>query len=156
MSIEGGERDTVRNPSIVERAPVSVTAEGLTRLCVPTTAASAPRVRQFVRAAAIRRGAAPEWIDELVIAVNEAFSNAVRHGSGTALDDTVATVDLTDQGLIVQLVYRGDPFDVEDRELPDDVFQHSGRGRFLMRELLNGETYRFHGGMTTLRMSKHV
>jgi anti-sigma regulatory factor (Ser/Thr protein kinase) len=154
-SIEDGERGALKTPQIVERPPALGQGEGATRLGVPTTAASAPLVRQFVRSAAVRRGAPPEWIDELVIAVNEAFSNAVCHGSGSAGDETLTAVEMTDQGLIVELDYRGEPFDVEERELPDDVFQHSGRGRFLMHELLDSETYSFQGGMTTLRMFKH-
>jgi anti-sigma regulatory factor (Ser/Thr protein kinase) len=155
-SIEDGECDALSNAAIAERPPSRADPESAEAMSVPTTAASAPLVRQFVRSAAIRRGAPTEWIDELIIAINEAFSNAVRHGTGHATDDTTVAVSVSDQGLLVELTYRGEPFDVDQRELPDDVFQHSGRGRFLMRQLLDSETYGFQNGRTTLRMFKHL
>src|SRR4051812_11068196 len=155
-SIDDGESDAMSSPAIADRPPVRTDRESSEGLSVPTTAASAPLVRQFVRSAAVRRGAPADWIDELIIAINEAFSNAVRHGTGTQTDDTTVAVEVTDQGLVVSLTYRGEPFDVGQRELPDDIFQHSGRGRFLMRQLLDQESYRFHDGRTTLRMFKHL
>jgi len=155
-SIDDGESDAMSSPAIADRPPVRTERESGEGLSVSTTAASAPLVRQFVRSAAVRRGAPTDWIDELIIAINEAFSNAVRHGTGSAADDTTVSVEISDQGLVVNLTYPGEPFDVEQRELPDDIFQHTGRGRFLMRQLLDSETYHFQDGRTTLRMFKHL
>src|SRR5215213_2447576 len=145
-SIDDGESDAMSSPAIADRLPVRTERESGEGLSVPTTAASAPLVRQFVHSAAVRRGASADWIDELIIAVNEAFSNAVRHGTGTAADNTTVSVEISDQGLVVNLTYPGEPFDIGQRELPDDIFQHTGRGRFLMRQLLDSETYHFHNG----------
>jgi anti-sigma regulatory factor (Ser/Thr protein kinase) len=143
--------------SQISSGPASLSGEERSRrLLVATTAASAPVVRRFVRTAAMRLGASTGWIDELVLAVNEAFSNAVCHGTGTAADDTTVVVEASETGLCVQLEYRGAPFDVGDGDLPDDIFQHSGRGRFLMRQLLDNEAYSFHNGVTTLRMFKQL
>jgi anti-sigma regulatory factor (Ser/Thr protein kinase) len=124
-------------------------------LSVPTTAASVLVVRQLVRTLAARTGATAEWIDELVLAVNEAFSNAVLHGTGSVQDNIEVTAHGDAEGIFVELRYRGEPFNIQGRELPDDVFQNSGRGRYLMRCLLDGEQYLFNHGITILRMFKH-
>jgi anti-sigma regulatory factor (Ser/Thr protein kinase) len=96
----------------------------------------------------------PGWIEELVLAVDEAFSNAVRHGTGSPTDNTEVTVAAEEAGIWVGLHYRGEPFDTRVRELPSDCFQLGGRGRFLMHQLLDREEYHFTAGMTSLRMYK--
>jgi anti-sigma regulatory factor (Ser/Thr protein kinase) len=125
------------------------------RITLPAAAASAAVVREFVRASARIHSSSLDWVDELVLGVNEAFSNAVCHGSGGPGDPIDLAVDAVAEGVFVELQYRGEAFDCHIRELPGDVFHHGGRGRFLMQQLLDGEEYMFDDGMTTLRVFKH-
>ena len=95
----------------------------------------------------------------MVTAVREAVTNAVIHGNkeqpGTRVD---VVFELADDCIRITVVDQGDGFDPES--LPDPVSKEhlmdaSGRGIFLMQQLMDAVTYDFpENGGTTLTMTK--
>jgi anti-sigma regulatory factor (Ser/Thr protein kinase)/ligand-binding sensor protein len=89
----------------------------------------------------------PQQIDDVVLAVEEACTNAVRH-SGSKAD---VDVDLAFDGADLFVVVRdhGHGFDLSrfrPDELPD-LLSESGRGLFLMAKFMDDVELRIHGGL---------
>jgi len=97
----------------------------------------------------------------MVTAVREAVTNAVIHGNkekpGTTVD---VSFELLPGCICITVVDQGDGFDPET--LPDPVSKEhlmdaSGRGVFLMNQLMDEVSYTFpEGGGTTLCMKKCI
>jgi len=95
----------------------------------------------------------------MVTAVREAVTNAVIHGNkeqpGTRVD---VVFELADECIRITVVDQGDGFDPSS--LPDPVSKEhlmdaSGRGVFLMHQLMDDVTYEFpESGGCTLTMTK--
>lgn len=95
----------------------------------------------------------------MVTAVREAVTNAVIHGNkeqpGTRVD---VVFELADECIRITVVDQGDGFDPSS--LPDPVCKEhlmdaSGRGVFLMHQLMDDVTYEFpESGGCTLTMTK--
>jgi len=92
-------------------------------------------------------------VSDLLLAVSEAMSNAVLHG--TCFDDRTIEVGirLDHQAGAVTLLYPGEPFALVEPSLPP-TFSTKGRGRYLMNLLCDEVTYHFDGGVTRLNMRK--
>ncbi len=106
-------------------------------------------------------GFAPDDRYWMVTAVREAVTNAVIHGNkerpGTAVD---VSFELHTDRIRITVVDQGDGFDPE--ALPDPVSREhlldaSGRGVFLMKQLMDEVSYTFpESGGTTLSMMKSI
>lgn len=106
-------------------------------------------------------GFAPDDIYWMVTAIREAVTNAVVHGNkeepGTSVD---VLFELSDSSIRITVVDQGEGFDPES--LPDPVSKEhlldaSGRGVFLMNQLMDYVRYEFpEAGGTTLTMMKQV
>jgi len=106
-------------------------------------------------------GFAPDDSYWMVTAVREAVTNAVIHGNkeqpGTAVD---VSFELFPDGIRITVADQGDGFD--PASLPDPVSKEhlmdaSGRGVFLMNQLMDEVSYSFpEGGGTTLVMMKKL
>ena len=97
----------------------------------------------------------------MVTAVREAVTNAVIHGNKEQSGTTVeVTFELGDKCIRITVTDEGDGFDPDS--LPDPVSKEhlldaSGRGVFLMQQLMDDVSYSFpEGGGTTLIMTKCV
>ena len=102
-----------------------------------------------------------EWVQAVQIAVIEAGTNAIQHGNVFAedkavtfdfrLDDAELTVEVDDYG-------RGfDPSRLADPTDPSSLLNPSGRGVFLMRELMDDvafDTRPDHGTRVVLRKAR--
>ena len=101
----------------------------------------------------MRRGVRPDPAADVVLAVHEAMSNAVRH-SGVAAD---IEIELTFQGddVLARVTDRGCGFDVAsfDPEQPPDPLQAAGRGLYLISRLMD-ELELSAGAGTDVRMVK--
>lgn len=110
-------------------------------LTIPSCLLKAKQAEDSIVAAAIQAGFDEDSIFALRLAIEEAFSNAVRHGNRGAADKTVrvryqATPDrvdiyISDQGKGFDLADVSDPTTPENREIP------TGRGIMLMRAYMN-------------------
>ena len=90
---------------------------------------------------------------DLALAVSEAFTNAVRHGTGRPDALVQADIRLTPAECDVSLYYPGEPFQAPPPRLPD-CHATGGRGRYLMDVLVDQVQYRFHDGMTEIKLRK--
>ncbi len=106
-------------------------------------------------------GFAPDDSYWMVTAVREAVTNAVIHGNkerpGTGVD---VSFELHPDSIRIIVVDEGEGFDPET--LPDPVSEEhlldtSGRGVFLMKQLMDEVSYTFpESGGTTLSMTKSI
>lgn len=117
----------------------------------PADLAYGSAVRQAIQSAAIDRMVPPDDTADLVLAVSEAFTNAVRHGTCRTGDCVWMAVDWKPSEATIQMRYLGDHFEVEEPALPPES-SHRGRGRYIMNRLLDQVEYRFEEPWTELRM----
>lgn len=110
----------------------------LATLRLPGRADSLRLVRALVREAALGRGAGAEWANDLVLAVDEACQNVVRHGygDGARVGDLVIELAADAEGLCVRVTDFAPPVDpakIRGRDLAD--VRPGGLGLHLMRSL---------------------
>ncbi len=122
-------------------------SQAATMLRVPAEVEQLAAVRQFVREAAARAGAAQAPIDDLVQAVDESVTNVIVHGYGGAQGFVEIGIEDLDGALIVRLRDEAKPFDPTklpdpDTTLPLDRRPFHGMGAFLTRQLSDEVTYR--------------
>jgi anti-sigma regulatory factor (Ser/Thr protein kinase) len=93
--------------------------------------------------------------EDVVLALGEAFANAVVHGTGSYGEHVGILVSAHRRHVAVQLRYPGEPFDTRPpaEPLPE---QFTGRGRYLMTELMDSVTYTFLPGETIVRLEKTI
>jgi serine/threonine-protein kinase RsbW len=101
--------------------------------------------------------------DELTYAVIEAGTNAIQHGNVFAADKSVTfQFQVTDSEIAVRVDDNGkgfDPSKVDDPTDPSNLLDPSGRGIYLMRELVDEVTFETrgdHGTTVHLRKSRPV
>jgi serine/threonine-protein kinase RsbW len=118
---------------------------------VPASASGLARVRECVDVAAAKFGLDDAARRELVFAVNEAATNAIRHGAPDrdgmivlrlATEDGCLSVSVSDRGVFVG-----------DTERPDPLAE-SGRGFTLMYRLVDEIQLSISRAGTTLRLAK--
>lgn len=93
-------------------------------------------------------------IDDLCVAVGEAFANIIRHGACTHGDHVRLLVEHRSDRLVVQLAYRGEPFNTTPPCPEPDALSCGGYGLFIMRTLADRVEFEFAGGQTRLVMEK--
>lgn len=110
----------------------------LAHLRVPAVASSLRIIRRVVRESALLAGAPEAWADDLVLAVDEACQNVVRHGYAGAAGDVLVTLARTAErdGIVAEILDYAPPVDpalVRGRDL-DDV-RPGGLGVHLIEAL---------------------
>jgi serine/threonine-protein kinase RsbW len=132
------------------------------RLFQQVTPGDLATLRNFVRQAAGSCGLTGEDLEELVVAVNEAMSNIVRHGFHGQPADIKVVVVRGQDAVEVILRDRGPAFDPQsvpapDRSLPLAERPFGGMGVQLMRELCDELRYqRDAAGRNELRLLKRL
>ena len=117
-------------------------------------------IRDFVRGAAACGGLSGTDVEELVVTVDEAASNIVRHGFRGKPEDIAVTVACGPDAVEVTLVDHIPAFDpreapAPDTSLPLEARPLGGMGVYLMRELCDDLVYRRSpGGGNELRLLK--
>jgi anti-sigma regulatory factor (Ser/Thr protein kinase) len=122
---------------------------------VPVEISHGSVVRQTVRRLLSSTPFPEDAIDDVILALGEAFANAVAHGSGSRYEQIGVTVWAQKQSVAIELRYPGEPFDVRPPTAPD-LEQLTGRGRFLMTSLMDAVTYSFPPGETIVRLEKEL
>ncbi|MGI9333875.1 MAG: ATP-binding protein [Gammaproteobacteria bacterium] len=113
------------------------------QMTVPAKAQALRDVRKAVRASTVDVGCGPEWTEELVLAVDEACQNIIRHAykdSDTGIIEIEARRRSDERGdaLVVDLIDYAAPIDrasVRSRDL-DDV-RPGGLGTFFIRQCVD-------------------
>jgi anti-sigma regulatory factor (Ser/Thr protein kinase) len=130
------------------------------QLCLPADARFLPQTRKAIDGYLADVGTDAEQRSDVVLALDEACANAVRHAFPHGMTGTIdVRVDLTEDVVIVQVEDEGvgfDPFEVPLRE--SELEDQSGRGLRIIRELMSSvqvESPTRSGG-TRVRMAKHL
>jgi anti-sigma regulatory factor (Ser/Thr protein kinase) len=123
------------------------------RFHVPADLAYGTVVRRQIQGMATERSMSPEDTADLVLAVSEAFNNAIRHGTARTIDPVEFRVEIADGTASVALRYLGEPFAAGRPELPGDL-SPNGRGRYIMSRLLDDVVYQFDPPWTVIRLTK--
>jgi serine/threonine-protein kinase RsbW len=134
---------------MVRRAPV------VRRLILPATVRSLYSARMFVDAIAREAGFDDSEREAFDLAVTEAVSNAIRHGSPRGAENQVE-LSVCDEParLVVTVRDEGEGFIPAAYTLPDpQSYADHGRGLYLIHALMDEVQYSRDGG-TTVRMVK--
>jgi anti-sigma regulatory factor (Ser/Thr protein kinase) len=124
------------------------------RFHVPANLAYGTAVRRQIQGVATDHFLSPADTADLVLAVSEAFNNAVRHGTSGAEDSIEFRLQFEDGKAGIELRYLGEPFNAGTPDLPPPTAA-SGRGRYIMSMLLDQIDYRFDNPWTILRLVKN-
>lgn len=110
------------------------------------------RVEEFVRPC----GMSADELDALKVALSEAFSNAVCHGSPLGPRNRVhLRCEADGQRLMVQITDEGGGFLPSRIALPEfDEWKTSGRGLYIMQELMDAVDFELVPGGTRVRLFK--
>jgi anti-sigma regulatory factor (Ser/Thr protein kinase) len=122
-------------------------------LALPSAASSAYLLRRELVELCARQAVDAEEAADFVLAVSEAFSNALKHGQLSPDDRIEVGLWVSGRAARVRLEYAGQPFEPGPATLPASS-STGGRGRFLMKELADRVEYRFDRGRTTVELRK--
>jgi anti-sigma regulatory factor (Ser/Thr protein kinase) len=122
---------------------------------VPVDRAQAAVVRQTVRQLLEAAGFPDEAAEDVIVAVGEAYANAVVHGSGSRREQVGVSAWAHRRHVAIELRYPGEPFDTGPPAVPL-LDQLTGRGRYLMAALMDSVTYTFPPGETLVRLEKSI
>ena len=127
------------------------------RIFLPSRASALGDARRFVDHVAARAGFSDPVREEISLAVTEAVSNAIRHGSPAGEADQVElSVEWQPPRLLITVRDHGSPFSPPRPSLPDPaLFAEHGRGLFLMYHLMDEVLFQANGG-TVVRMTKKL
>jgi anti-sigma regulatory factor (Ser/Thr protein kinase) len=105
-------------------------------------------VRHFTVVEATRLGLAPNLVDDLVLAVNEVATNAIRHGAGHG----EVRIWHDEQFLLCEVFDPGNGADASFSYLPPNPDSEHGHGLWITRQLCDLVEIRAKAGGTTVRM----
>src|SRR4051794_2388539 len=120
---------------------------------VPVDRSQSGVVRQTVRQLLETAGFLGDAAEDVLLALGEAFANAVAHGSRARSGQVGVSITAHRRHVAIVLRYSGEPFDTRSPAEPS-VDQLTGRGRFLMAVLMDSVTYTFPPGETIVRLEK--
>ena len=139
-------------PTPAEAAPDRTESLIPVELRLPATPSELSRARDCVAGAATQFGLAPKASYELVYAVNEAVTNAVRHGS-PAQDGTIGLHVHADGNALVCSISDCGPF-VAPRGVHDPTSDEGGRGFVFMSALTDDLALEVQPDSTVVRLWK--
>jgi anti-sigma regulatory factor (Ser/Thr protein kinase) len=93
-------------------------------------------------------------VDDVELAVGEAFANVVKYGCGGKVTVRVDASSACE--FVVELTYPGDRFRTAVTYPSNRTSGEGGFGRYIMRRCLDRMEYRFRCGYTHLRMCKRI
>jgi serine/threonine-protein kinase RsbW len=122
----------------------------------PGEPASVPLIRNHVGTVAQRLGFCEAGVRDILIAVSEAATNALKHGSPRGVHDEIAVhCRVEADRFIIEVMDRGRGFD--PLTVPEPIaeqMQEGGMGIFFMRTLMDEVSFVCDRGGTTVRMVK--
>lgn len=113
-----------------------------------------PEVEEFLENISKEINLEKSRINNLLLSVNEAISNAMLHGNESDINKKVKiTVNINQTKLSISIKDEGKGFDPEkipDPTSPENIFKESGRGLYIMRTCIDDMHYIFHPDGTEL------
>lgn len=130
------------------------------QLHIPADARLLPRTRRAVAGFVEETAPTAEVVDDIVLALDEACANVIRHAFPSGVDGNIHLLaDIDDERVSVLVEDDGVGFDPFDIDLRGDLERTSGRGLDLIRKLMTSvdvESPTETGVGTRLRMQKHL
>ena len=123
------------------------------QVALPVDPSSVRSLREMIFRVCGRVCADDRAVEDFALAVSEAATNAIRHGTAQSKDRLIACIRITPTSASVRLDYPGDPFLATPPRLPGDACTN-GRGRYLMYHLTDGVRYAFEQGRTRVELRK--
>jgi anti-sigma regulatory factor (Ser/Thr protein kinase) len=124
----------------------------VTEIQAPSSLRECRRLRKIVCRLASATLGTSDAVEDVELALGEAFSNAVKYGSARTISVRVKT--RPGRQFALELVYPGRRFDTEVTPPPDMRGANGGFGRLLMKQVMDSMEYSFRDGRTTVRMTK--
>lgn len=100
-------------------------------------------------------------IEHMTLAIREAAANAIKHGNKQDPEKIAeVTLEIGTEEIMIRIQDQGEGFDssrLPDPLAPENILKGTGRGIFLMRQLMDDVEFRFdRGSQVTLRKSLPV
>jgi serine/threonine-protein kinase RsbW len=123
---------------------------------LPGEPASVPIIRNYVGVLAREMGFAEAGVRDILIAVSEAATNALKHGSPLGPEDKIGVCcHLEVDRLVIEVMDRGKGFDPLSVPIPvAEQLREGGMGIFFMRTLMDEVSFDCSHGGTTVRLVK--
>jgi serine/threonine-protein kinase RsbW len=123
---------------------------------LPGEAASVPLIRNYVGGVAREVGFSEAGVRDILIAVSEAATNALKHGSPRGDQDEIAVrCHLETERLVIDVMDGGAGFDPLSVPVPvAEQMREGGMGIFFMRTLMDEVSFDCGSGGTTVRLVK--
>lgn len=120
-----------------------------------------PRMEEFVNQAGTAAGVAPERIDMLVLAVEEAMTNVINYAYGDREGEIILTAERQGNAIVFEIKDQGKAFDPTqvgepDVSLPAAEREPGGLGLFIIRKLMDGVHYRREQDTNVLTLTKQI
>ena len=120
-------------------------------------------IREFVASLARRHGFAEDEVANIVLAVDEACTNIIKHAYQSAPDRPIeVSVSRSGDAFEITIFDEGRAFNPEQLRSPDlkdhlAHFRRGGLGVYLMKKLMDNVEYRFQpGAKNEVRLVKHL
>jgi len=117
---------------------------------------SLPEVENFLEIIGTENKLDKSILNNLIISINEATTNAMMHGNkGDRGKKVKISISITDDEIISVIKDEGkgfDPSKVPDPTRPENLFKESGRGLFIMNTCCKTVKYDFHQDGTQLTL----
>ena len=123
---------------------------------LPGEPASVPQIRHYVGAVAQEMGFCEAGVRDILIAVSEAATNALKHGSPQGAEDEIGVRCRPEADrLVIEVTDRGKGFDPLSVPIPiAEQLREGGMGIFFMRTLMDEVSFDCGHGGTTVRLVK--
>ncbi len=118
-------------------------------------------IRNFVSKHAEEQGFSAQKVADIELAVDEAYTNIIKHAYENDSDqDVIINLEFDDDKMVVTLTDHGIGFDVEKYKKPNlqkqiERKKRGGMGVYLMRKLMDEVTYHAKNRKNVLRMCKN-
>ncbi len=125
-----------------------------TRMVIPSELAEVPQVQQTILAAVEQHGYAKDALFAIRLALEEALSNAIRHGNCDDASKTV-TVEYSVTDEAVRITVTDEGYGFEPGEVPDPCAEENlerphGRGVMLIQAYMSEVSYNERGNRVTM------
>ena len=131
------------------------------KLTVPASLQQMERVIDFVETSLLRNGCGPNALKELLVAVDELFSNIARYAYSGACGEAEITVKLRDRVASVCFTDSGTPYNPLEREEPDVTLsiedrKSGGLGIYMVKRSMDSIYYEYRDGKNILTVLKSI
>lgn len=122
-------------------------------LVLSATLENLSKIESLIDRVCVELSVNPDLYGNVLIAVTEAFNNAVTHGSMSTAKTVKVDVLSSDEGFMIKVSDDGQGFDhnnLPDPTAPENLERENGRGIFLMKNLADDVEFLDNGSQVCL------